>query len=88
MTAILHKLCIRSGDDGTMVHGDMAPNHLLDTDEDAAKDATLLAHANKIAPTPPGNLQHVLINSMSKHSRTKPPAKSSTNDGEITINDK
>ena len=48
---------LMSSDDGTLVHGDMAPDHPPDTNEDAAEDPALLAHATKIAPTSPGDHQ-------------------------------
>ena len=75
-----------SSDDGTLVHGDMAPDHPSDTNEDAAEDTTLLAHATKIASTSPGDLQQVLSNSMAKFSGKRPPAKPCSSDREITVN--
>ena len=70
-----------SSDDGTMVHGDMAPDHPPDNTEDVAEDTTLLAHATKTAPTSPRDLQHVLSNSMAKYSDKKLPAKPPTMTG-------
>ena len=71
-----------------MVHGNVAPNHIPNNDEDAAENATLLVHATKTALTSPGNLQHVLSNSMAKYSGKKLPAKPPYNDGEIIVNGK
>ena len=88
LTANLHDLCMGSSDDGTMVHGDLTPDHPPDKNEEVAEDTTLFAHATKIDPTSPGDLQQVLSNSMAKYSGKKPPAKPPYTDGEITINGK
>lgn len=89
LTANLHDLGMGSSDNGTMVPGDMAPDPPPDTNEDVMEETSLLAHATMTAPTSPGDLQHVLLNSMAKYSGKKPTnIKVTSNDWEITVNGK
>jgi len=63
---------MRSSNDGTMTHGDMAPDHPFETDEGNAEYAALLAHATKPAIMSSRDLQWGLSNSKAKYSSKRP----------------